>query len=62
MKTNVEKEFLVLIDEHFSPGHLLHSIINRNKVKMSDRCLPNMGRKVANHNNKVLRNVTNPIP
>ena len=26
---------------------------------MSYRCLPNMGRKVANHNSKVLRNYTN---
>ena len=43
--TNVAKEVLDLVDKHFPVGHPLHTIINRNTVKMSYRCLPNMGRK-----------------
>ena len=59
VQTNVGREFLALIDKHFPKGHPLHGIINRRTVKMSYRCLPNMGRKVANHNNKVLKSFTN---
>ena len=59
VQTNVGKEFLSLLDKHFPRGH---EIINRNTVKMSYRCLPNMGRKVSNHNNKVLKGYTNSTP
>ena len=52
--TNVGQEFLKLIDTHFPPGHLLHSTINRSTVKVSYRCLPNMGAQVAKHNAKLL--------
>ena len=54
--TNVGREFLKLIDLHFPPGHVLHSVINRSTVKVSYRCLPNMGAQVAKHNSKLLRN------
>ena len=62
VQTNVGKEFLMLVDQHFPEGHPLHSIINRNTVKMSYRCLPNMGRKLANHNSKTLKTFANPAP
>ena len=52
--TNVGQEFLKLIDRHFPPGHILHSVINRSTVKISYRCLPNMGAQVAKHNAKIL--------
>ena len=54
--TNVGKEFLRLIDLHFPPGHVLHSVINRSTVKIGYRCLPNMGAQISKHNNKLLRN------
>ena len=60
VQTNVGKEFLLLVDKHFPVGHPLHNIINRNTVKMSYRCLPNMGRKLSNHNSKILKTHTNP--
>ena len=53
--TNVGKEFLMLIDEHFPPGHPLHSVINRSTVKVSYRCLPNMGASISRHNSKILK-------
>ena len=52
--TNVGQEFLKLIDTHFPPGHILHSVMNRSSVKVSYRCLPNMGTQVAKHNAKLL--------
>ena len=52
--TNVGQEFLKLIDKHFPPGHILHSVLNRSTVKISYRCLPSMGAVVAKHNAKIL--------
>ena len=53
--TNVAQEFLKLIDSHFPPGHILHSVINRSTVKVSYRALPNMGAQISKHNQKILR-------
>ena len=55
VETNIGREFLSLIDKHFPPGHILHSVVNRNTVKVSYRCLPNMGSVIARHNSKILR-------
>ena len=54
VKTNVWKQFLQLMDKHFPPGNPLHKIFNRNKVKMSYRCTPNLARKISAHNSKIL--------
>ena len=62
VQTNVGKEFLSLLDKHFLVGHPLHGIINRNTVKISYRCMPNLGRELANHNSKTLKSHTNPTP
>ena len=42
VKTNIAKEFLKLIDRFFPPGHPLRQIFNRNRVKVSYSCTPNM--------------------
>ena len=52
--TNVGKQFLQIMDKHFPPGNPLHQIFNRNKVKMSYRCTPNLGRKISAHNSEIL--------
>ena len=31
-------------------GHPLHKTLNRNTIKISYRCLPNMGRRLSKHN------------
>ena len=54
--TNVGKEFFKLVDKHFPPGHPLHSVMNRQTVKVGYRCLPNMGAHVNRHNSKILNN------
>ena len=54
--TNVGKVFLNLLDQHFPPGHVLHSVMNRSTVKVSYRCLPNMGAQVATKNAKNMQN------
>ena len=40
VKTNVGKIFLNLIEKNFPHGHPLRQIVNRNTVKISDRCPP----------------------
>jgi hypothetical protein len=62
VQTNVGKEFLKLIDKHFPNADPLHKILNRNTIKISYRCLPNMGRKIATHNSKILKKCLDPAP
>ena len=57
-KTNVGKKFLNLLDKNFPRGSLLYPLINRYKVKLSYRCLPNMGAKISQHNARLLREPT----
>ena len=54
VQTKVGKEFLNLIDKHFPKGSPLHKFANRHTVKVSYRCVPNMGRYLARHNAKIL--------
>ena len=48
-----------LLDTHFPPGHILRSVMNRNSVKISYRCLPNIGSYMAKHNSKILNQENN---
>ena len=43
-----------LIDKHFPPHHKLHKLFNRNNVKISYSCLPNIKSIINAHNRKVL--------
>ena len=45
--------FLKLIEKCIPPSHPLAKILNRNTVKVSYRCMPNMGQVIARHNSKV---------
>ena len=58
LKTNIGRKFLLLIDKHFPKGSLLHPLINRYKVKLSYRCLPNMGAIISKHNSKLMNEVS----
>ena len=55
LKTNIGKKFLNLIDKHFPRGSLLYPVINRYKVKLSYRCLPNIAAMISQHNNRLLK-------
>ena len=46
---NIVKEFLKLIDEHFSPQHKLHKIRNKNNT-FKYCCLPNLKLIMSSHN------------
>ena len=62
VQTNVGKEFLSLIDKHFPKTNPLHKFLNRNTVKVSYRCLPNMGRRIAAHNSRIFKKFLDPAP
>ena len=54
VKTNIGARFLKLLDKHFPPGSPLYPILNRKKVKLSYRCLPNFKTFISRHNSKLL--------
>ena len=53
VKTNIGEKFLKLIDENFPKNHPLRKVINRNTIKVSYKCMPNMKQKISAHNFKV---------
>ena len=59
--TNVGRSFLKILDEEFPKNHALHKIFNRNIVKISYSCMPNLKQKIDGHNESILRK-TNVIP
>ena len=61
MKTNVAQRFLKLLDKHFPRSSKLHKIFNRNSVKVSYSCMPNVKSVIPNHNRRILKsNKTSP--
>ena len=55
VSTNFEAQFLKLLDQHFPKGSTLGKCINRNIVKVSYSCLPNMEHIIYSHNKRILR-------
>ena len=53
--TNVAKIFLSLIDKHFPKNNKLCKIFNRNTIKVSVSCLPNLKQTISNNNNRLLK-------
>lgn len=62
VKTCVGKKFLKAIVKHFPKGSQLHKIFNRNTVKVSYSCLPNVASIIKAHNNRVLTKGRQPDP
>ena len=54
LKTNLGKEFFKLLDKNFPKESPLHRLFNRNNVKLSYSCMPNMSAIIAKHNMKIL--------
>ena len=54
VRTNIGAKFLRLIDKHFPPDNPLSKLINRNTVKVSYMCTPNLAMKISAHNSKIL--------
>ena len=60
IKTNVARRFLALIDKNFPKTHKLCKIFNRNNVKVSYSCLPNVSTIIKSHNKATLSNKNHP--
>ncbi len=54
VKTNVGKEFIKLIKKHFTLDHPFRSLFNKNNLKVSYSCMPNIENIIKGHNVKVL--------
>ena len=55
VKSKIGFEFLNLVDKHFGDkGNKLNKILNRNTIKVSYSCMPNMSRIIKCHNAKLL--------
>ena len=59
VKTNVGKQFLRIIDTSFPLDNPLRKVFNRNTVKVSYKCMPNMSCMVSSHNTKLLKEEPN---
>ena len=53
--TPVGEKILKIIDTCFPKSHPLHKICNRNTIKVSYRCMPNMGKVLSMHNAKIAK-------
>ena len=47
------------MEKHFPVNHVLRPIINKNSVKLSYSCLPNLSKIISSHNNRVLKSENN---
>ena len=55
VSTNIGKAFFHLLRKHFPPSNRLHKICNKNVVKLSYSCTPNMVDILSAHNKKLLK-------
>ena len=58
--TNVGRAFLKILDEEFPENHVFHKIFNRNTVKISYSCMPNLKQKIDGCNKSTLQKTTAP--
>ena len=54
-RTNVDGRFLSLVFRHFLKTSKLRKIFNRNTLKVSYSCMPNMGAVISSHDKSKLR-------
>ena len=55
VKTNIRRIFIKLICKHFPPNHKFVKIFNKNIIKLSYSCMPNIKSKINGHNTKILQ-------
>ena len=49
------KYFFRLLNKRFPPGHKLYKMFNKNTLKLSYSCMPNLKTKIDGHNKKILK-------
>ena len=54
VKTKIGRIFRDLISKHFTPDHVFYKIFNKNTIKISYSCLPNMKTIMNAHKSKIL--------
>ena len=54
VNTNIAQNFLKLLEKHFPKTSRLHKSFNRNNVKVSYSCMPNVKGTISHHNNHIL--------
>ena len=54
VSTNIGRTFLKLLDVEFTEEHVLHKIFNRNTIKISYSCMPNLKQNIDGHNKSIL--------
>ena len=57
--TKIGRYFLNLLDKHFPQDHKFHKIFNRNNIKVSYSCMPNIKSAINSHNRKILHSPVN---
>ena len=55
VKSNIGKDFFRLLSKHFPSYHKYHKLFNKNTVKLSYSCMPNMEAILHSHNVQVQR-------
>ena len=55
---DVGAKFLRILDRTIPRDHPLHRLFNRHTVKISDRCLANIKKKISTHNHKIFAGLT----
>ena len=55
VRTNLGKKFLRIVCECFPRGHALRPIFNRNTLKLSYSCMPNVKSTIDAHNKRLLK-------
>ena len=50
---NVGRTFLKILDEEFPESHVFHKIFNRNTVKISYSCMPNLKQINPTENDRI---------
>ena len=58
VKTNIGHKFLQAIDDCFPKNNPLHKIFNRNTLKLSYSCMPNIHNIISGHNKSVVNKLT----
>ena len=56
VKTNIGRAFISLINRSFPADHKLRKIFNRNTLKISYGCMPNVKQFIDDHNKAILNN------
>lgn len=56
VSTDIGRKFFGLLDKHFPKKHRFHKLLNRNTVKMSYSCMPNVEAILQRHNKNILSN------